>query len=102
MTSLDEVGGSSHDDMQLQSSNRDHCTVTCSSLKPLVLSTLLVTLSLSTLKDELELHLFLALQTCLFLLSILEICFHKVFRINSTPYIQVLAPQLRIAWEIVF
>jgi hypothetical protein len=77
-----ETKGSDDGDVQLQCGNRDHRAVTCSCLKPLVLSTLLVTLSLSTLREELELHLFLALQTSH--LSMSELCF---VGINSAPHI---------------
>jgi hypothetical protein len=59
--------------------------------KPVVLSTLLIALFPSALRDELELHLGMS-----------ELCFQKAAGIHSAPYIQVLIFQLGIAWETVF
>jgi hypothetical protein len=82
-------------DRHVQCSNRRHRAFICSCLKPLVLSTLFITL-LSTSRVELELHLFLSLQTCLIHLRMSELCFQEVVRINSVSYNQVLIFQLRI------
>jgi hypothetical protein len=59
-------------------------------LKHVVLSTILITLPLCTLKEyvqetysELELYLFLALQICPFDLSMLKLHIRKMVRIQS-------------------
>jgi hypothetical protein len=55
-----------------------------SSLKPLALSILF-----STLRDEREVQISLALPTCLFQISIVELGTQKVVRICSAPFIHV-------------
>jgi hypothetical protein len=51
---------------------------------------------------ELELHLILTLQTCLFHLCMLELHVQKMAGIHSALSVQVVTYKLRIVWEICF